>query len=127
VQLTLHRLHGLFGRLVCASSVLVARAWCEHSSRAGASEDAHFLRGQIAALRDAGAISMANSGDVDVSVVLGATDWTSNVVNDRYLLVRREGDNFGTNGKGRTTPRITVYRAAACAGGGARQRPNSTA
>ena len=99
------------------------RAWCEHSSRAGVSEDAHFLRGQIAALREAGAISMANSGDVDVSVVLGATDWPSNVVNDRYLLSRLAGDNFGPIGCGATSPPVIVYRA----GGGARQRPNSTA
>ena len=127
MQLTLRRLHGLFERRVCASSVLVVRAWCEHSSRAGVSEDAHFLRGQIAALRDAGEISMANSGDVDVSVVLGATDWPSNVVNDRYFLPRQEGDNFGPMSQYATSPRITVHRAAACAGGGARQRPNSTA
>ena len=127
MQLTLHRLHGLFGRLVCASSVLVVRAWCERSLRAGVSQDAHYLRGQIAALREAGAISMANSGDVDVSVVLGATDWTSNVVNDRYLLPRQEGDNFGPMNQNATSPPIIVYRAAACASGGARQRPNSTA
>ena len=98
------------------------RAWCEHSSRAGASQDGHYLRGQIAALRDAGAISMANSGDMDVSVVLGATDWPSNVVNDRYLLSRLAGDNFGPIGNGATSPPVIVYRAA-----GARQRPNSTA
>ena len=126
MQLTLHRLHGLFGRLVCASSVLVVRAWCERSLRAGVSQDAHYLRGQIAALREAGAISMANSGDVDVSVVLGATVWTSNVVNERYLLSRLAGDNFGAIGNGATSPPIIVYRAAACADGGSRQRPNST-
>jgi len=103
------------------------RGWCERSLRAGASQDGHYLRGEIAALRDAGAISMANSGSVEVSVVLGATDWPSNVVNDRYLLVRLEGDNFGSYGENRTTPRITVHRAAACADGGSRQRPNSTA
>ena len=126
MQLKLRRLHGLFGRRVCASSVLVVRGWCERSLRAGASEDAHFLRGQIAALRDGGAISMANSGDVDVSVVLGATDWPSNVVNDRYLLSRLAGDNFGPMNQNATSPPIIVYRAAACADGGVRQRPNST-
>ena len=94
--------------------------------RAGVSQDGHYLRGEIPALRDAGAISMANSGDVDVSVVLGATVWTSNVVNDRYLLSRLAGDNFGAIGIAATSPPIIVYRAAACAGGGSRQRPNST-